>query len=67
MAEVNVDKTVELAQLGQYDGDHHKLWVIDQIVREVLGEKYDEWVKEYEGPEDEDGYTEWTWETGIAP
>ncbi len=67
MAEVNVDKIVELAVLGQYDGDHHKAWVIDQILREVLGEEtYNAFVEGYEEV-DEDGWAVYTWDVGIAP
>jgi hypothetical protein len=50
---------------GQIDGGHHKMWVIDQMVRTLLGnEEYEEWVKSYETPDGEDY---WTWDTGIAP
>ena len=62
------DKIIELAALGQLDGDDHKTWVIDQILREVLGDTdYDQFVAGYEGEADEDGYTEWFWDTGVAP
>ena len=54
-------KVIDLIfQYGQIDGEHHKTWVIDQIIRILLEEQYDKWVKEYE----EDDYT---WKTGIAP
>lgn len=54
-------KVIDLIfQYGQIDGEHHKTWVIDQVVRILLEEQYDKWVKEYE----EDDYT---WEIGIAP
>lgn len=50
---------------GQIDGGHHKMWVIDQMVRALLGEKeYEDWVKRYEMPDGEDY---WEWDTGIAP
>lgn len=49
---------------GQIDGDHHKMWVIDQMVRALLGEKYEQWVKTYETPDGEDY---WEWNVGIAP
>ena len=62
-----IEKVLEIAfQYGQIDGDHHKTWVIDQIVRILTGEKYNEFVKEYETDE-ETGEKEWTWENGIAP
>ena len=58
-----MQKAVDLAyQYGQIDGDHHKLWVIDQMVRVLLGDKYEAWVKEYAGEEGE-----YSWEIGIAP
>lgn len=44
---------------------HHAQWVIDQVARILTAEKYDEFVKEYKGP-DEDG-EEWDWDCGIAP
>ncbi len=37
------------------------MWVIDQIIRKLLKNNYDNWVKEYE----EDG--EYLWDTGINP
>ena len=44
-----IEKALELAfQYGQIDGDHHKTWVIDQMVRILTGDKYNEFVKEYE-------------------
>ena len=54
---------VEIAyRYGQIDGDHHKAWVIDQMVREILGEKeYEKFVKDYEAG------GEYEWDKGIAP
>ncbi len=46
---------------GGIDGAHHKAWVIDQILRALLGDKYEKWVKDYE----EGG--EYEWNVGIAP
>ena len=52
---------------GTYDGSHHKQWVLDQILEVALGtEDYERFIKEYEEP-DEDGYTEYEWDRGIAP
>jgi len=39
---------------GQIDGDHHKAWVIDQVVRLLAADGYNELI-------DSD------WDTGIAP
>lgn len=52
---------------GTIDGDWHKMWVIDQMVRALCGseEEYNKWVMAYEKPlEDGDCYK---WEYGIAP
>jgi len=40
---------------GYIDGAHHKQWVIDQMVRALLGDGYEEWVGDDE------------WDTGVAP
>jgi hypothetical protein len=32
-----IAKALELADYGTVDGDHHKMWVIDQMVRALLG------------------------------
>lgn len=55
------------AQYGQIDGAHHKAWVIDQMVRELLGtlDSYEEWVRLYS--EGEDGPDTYAWDEGIAP
>lgn len=61
-----INKALEIAfQYAQIDGDHHKAWVIDQIVRSLTGEDYTEWVKHYEY--DEETGDEYTWSEGIAP
>lgn len=50
---------------GQIDGDHHKMWVIDQMVHTLLGEEeYVKWIEAYETP---DGDDYWEWNVGIAP
>jgi hypothetical protein len=46
---------------GQIEGDHHRAWVIDQMVRALLASGYDEFVKNYT----KDG--SYTWDVGIAP
>lgn len=45
------------------DGSHHKQWVIDQMLRIMLGEVgYEEWVTHMNSDPD---YT--PWDEGIAP
>jgi len=31
-------------QYGGIDGEHHKIWVLDQVVRRLTGANYAEWV-----------------------
>lgn len=61
-----IDKAKDVAfEYGQIDGDHHKAWVIDQMLRELLKEDYKKFIEAYEEP-DEDG--DWCeWDTGIVP
>lgn len=50
---------------GGIDGDHHKQWVLDQVVRVLAGDKYEHWVRLH--CEGEDGPETYSWDTGIAP
>lgn len=63
--EDRIKKALSIAwQYGQIDGSHHKMWVIDQMVRALLEEDYNGWAEAYETPYGEDY---WGWDTGIAP
>lgn len=56
-----VRKAVELALVyGRTDGAHHKMWVIDQMLRIMLGNKYRKCIDSYCAGEH-------IWDTGIAP
>jgi hypothetical protein len=56
-------KAAELAwRYGMIDGAHHKQWVIDQMLRTILGDEYDAWVREHNGNVQYD-----PWDRGIAP
>lgn len=62
-----INKAVELiTEYGQIDGAHHKMWVIDQVLRALKPDEYDKIVhdaccnSEY-GPDTYD------WDKGIAP
>jgi hypothetical protein len=62
-----IDKALELMfRYSQIDGGHHKAWVIDQVVRILTGDGYEEWVKEY-CYDEESGQKEYEWDEGIAP
>ena len=52
-------------QYGSIDGAHHKMWVIDQMVRALAGDKYDELIRAFK--DGEDGPETYEWDTGIAP
>ena len=61
-----INKAIEVAyQYGGIDGGHHKQWVIDQMLRALLGDAYAEWVKQWQ--DGEDGPDTYEWDEGIAP
>ena len=61
-----IDEAIELAvRYGGIDGDHHKAWVIDQMVRALAGDQYEQIIKD--ACDGEDGPDTYTWEEGIAP
>jgi len=61
-----IKETIELiVGLKEYDGAHHKDWVLDQAVRILAGEQYGEIVAEAKNGED--GEETYSWECGIAP
>jgi hypothetical protein len=61
-----IKDAIDLAvQYGGIDGAHHKAWVIDQMVRTLAGDMYDEIVRRARAGED--GPDTYTWDCGIAP
>lgn len=61
-----VSKALEIiGSYGRIDGEHHKTWVIDQVVRALTGPSYKRWVREYKAGED--GPDTYGWDEGIAP
>lgn len=61
-----IEMALDLAwRFGQIDGDHHKEWVIDQMVRALTGDQYDQWVSRAKSGED--GPDTYSWDEGIAP
>lgn len=64
--EERIEQALEIAGgFGGIDGAHHKDWVIDQIVRILTGEEYNQWVTDI--CDGEDGPNTYEWDTGIAP
>lgn len=54
-----------VTRFGGIDGDHHKAWVIDQVVRALKGDDYAEWVREMCAGDD--GPNTYDWDVGIPP
>jgi hypothetical protein len=54
-------------QYGGIEGEHHKTWVIDRMVRALLGtpEAYAAWVVAMKAGAD--GPETYQWDEGIAP
>lgn len=54
-------------QHGTIDGAHHKMWVIDQMVRALCGNNasYEKLVAEIKAGSD--GPETYEWDTGVAP
>ena len=50
---------------GDIAGGHHKMWVIDQMVRILAGDQYTEVIKA--ACDGQDGPHTYDWDTGIAP
>jgi hypothetical protein len=66
--EERVDRAINIAyDYGDVEGSHHKMWVIDQMVRALLGDEYGLWVNNYRTATLQDMYEEYEWDEGIAP
>lgn len=64
--EERIQAAIDLAvQYGGIDGAHHKTWVIDQMVRALAGDRYEQIVKDAKAGED--GPDTYEWDEGIAP
>lgn len=61
-----INQALEIAFLyAGIDGGHHKSWVIDQMLRKLLGQAYMSWIEEWR--DGEDGPDTYKWDEGIAP
>jgi hypothetical protein len=63
-----IERALELANnYGGIDGEHHKTWVIDQMVRTLCGnaDTYRQWVADH--CNGEDGPDTYEWDTGTPP
>jgi hypothetical protein len=63
--DARISEAVDLiSTYGMFDGAHHKQWVLDQVVRALLGDPgYEEWVTAFNDPDE--NYCDW--DTGVAP
>lgn len=53
-------------ELGSVDGAHHKMWVIDQMIRILAGpERYQQIITDF--CSGSDGPNTYEWDEGIAP
>lgn len=61
-----IQNALDLAvRYGGISGEHHKDWVIDQMVRVLAGDGYDELVRK--ACDGGDGPDTYSWDCGIAP
>lgn len=61
-----IREAIEVAvKYGGTDGGHHKMWVIDQMVRVLAGDNYDQIITEAKNGEN--GPNTYEWDTGSAP
>ena len=64
--EQRIKQALELiANYGGIDGGHHKMWVLDQVVRILTEQEYDKWVELFQ--DGEYGPNTYEWDTGTAP
>lgn len=54
-----------ILRFGGADGAHHKQWVLDEVVKALAGDNYDQWVASYNNGVD--GPETYHWDRGIAP
>jgi hypothetical protein len=65
----NIAAALEIVASNYPDAQHHEHWVMDQVLRHVLGETvYGQFIEAYEAPRGEKG-ERWVenWDPGIAP
>lgn len=64
LAEDNPTNSViaKIFQWGMFDESHHKQWTLDQVLRDLSGDKYDYYVHLFNNDEEYEN-----WDVGIAP
>lgn len=65
-AEEKIEEALKMIlRYGGIDGGHHKMWVLDQVVRILTGDDYEQWVTD--AKDGEDGPNTYDWDEGIPP
>ena len=63
-----IQKAIDIAvECGGVDGEHHKNWTIDQMVRVLAGDDYERVVALALTPPDDGQEYDMVWYVGIAP
>lgn len=66
MSDTRIAQAISIAvKYGGIDGAHHKTWVIDQMVRVLAQDNYEQIVAD--ACDGEDGPNTYEWDVGIAP
>ena len=50
-----------IGRYGNCDGGSHKQWVLDQVLRVLLGDEYEDWRCDYSSG------GEYEWDEGVPP
>ena len=67
-AQESIKKALEIiAECGSIDGAHHKQWVLDQVVRQLTGDKYQDWCSQFDEVDENGEQIYFPWDQGIAP
>lgn len=54
-----------IVDYGDIDGSHHKQWILDQALRYLMGNEYQEWRDRYDLAMARNDYS--IWDEGVAP
>jgi hypothetical protein len=64
----NIGQAVDTIARHYQDAQHHERWAVDQAMRSLLGDKYQQFIEAYEAPRGPKG-ERWVnnWDEGIIP
>jgi len=57
----------QILRWGMFEGEHHKQWTLDSALRLLLGNGYDDAIRDFNSYTDDDGEKYPPWDEGIAP